>query len=133
MIVSPDPIPDPIQQSRGNDQGILTEKILEIRQEMLLINKHKSEHITNDGEIRHPDSSCPYCQRHCQHANREDHANESPTNRQMTIEHQEKNRKKMRTSGELERIVVISGKNGFVNVPSTWRGKRVRIVLVDED
>jgi putative transposon-encoded protein len=122
MIVSPDPIP----QSRSHGLGITTEKILEIQQEILLINKHKREHITDNGEIRQPESSCAYCQRH-------HHLIEVRADRKMTIAQQEKNKKKVETLNEIERTVEVSGKNGCVTVPRTWQGKRVRIVLVDED
>jgi putative transposon-encoded protein len=122
MIVSPDPIP----QSRGNGLGIATEKILDIQQEILLINKHKREHIADNGEIRQPDSSCAYCQRR-------QHLIEMRVDTKMTITQQEKNRKKVETLNEIERRVEVSGKNGCVIVPRTWQGRRVKIVLVDEN
>ena len=119
--------PDPIPGNRGDRIGTLAEKILEIQQEILLINRHRSEHITNNGEIRQPDSSCSYCQR------RHDTMNEPSADRNMTtIGQQEKNRKNVSTLSEMERRVEVSGKNGCVIVPRTWQGKRVRIVLLDE-
>jgi hypothetical protein len=99
VIVSPDPVP--------HRHGIVTEKILEIQQEILLINRHEREHIAN-GEIRQPHASCVYCQRRGR-------------------------QKKAGTLNEIERRVDLSGKSGCVLVPRTWSGKRVRIILVDED
>jgi hypothetical protein len=122
MIVSSDPI-------LNSGSNVATEGILEIHQEILLIDRHKREHISNDGEIKQPESSCQYCQRHR-------HLNEKPVDTKLTSgkqDNRENNRKKIGSLNEIERTVNISGKNGSVLVPRTWLGKRVRIVLIDPD
>jgi len=121
LIVSPDPIPN-----RNGD--LMMGKILQIQQEILSIDKHKRQHITNEGEFKQPDSSCTYCQRH-------HHVNE-PTVEGKTVNEEIDNRprikRKRETLNQLERRVDLSGKNGCVLVPRSWSGKRVRIIIVDE-
>jgi putative transposon-encoded protein len=119
--VSPDPIPN-----RNGD--VMMGKILQIQQEILSIDRHKRQHITNEGEFKQLDSSCVYCQRR--------HHVSEPTvkgqNVTEEIDNRPKIRKKRETLNQIERRVDLSGKNGCVLVPRSWSGKTVRIVIVDE-
>jgi putative transposon-encoded protein len=94
--------------------GSSLQKILEIQEEMVLIDKHKREHLAINNDT---DKSCVYCQRRQQLLG---------GNRAL------KAKKKIRTSNEIERSVDTSGKNGYVSVPKSWAGKRVKIILLDE-
>ena len=105
MIVAPT---DP-----GSNFDFVTENIFKIQQEILLIEKHGKEHVSN-GEISKRDSSCWYCHRHQEPA-------------------EIKEKRKPATTNEIERIVDMSGKSGVVVVPKTWFGKTVKIILVEED
>jgi hypothetical protein len=112
MIVSPNVIPNNM-----NDNGIVTQKILEVQQQLVMLNRHEREHIT--GDIDTGNATCPYCQ-HCDSDNFQIGNN------------QKENKKKISTRNEIEREVEISDKNGRVIVPKTWAGKLVRITLVED-
>jgi putative transposon-encoded protein len=117
MIVSPDLVPN-----NRDRLGIVMQKILVVEQEILMLNRHEREHIAKHGEQAEQSTSCPYCQ-------------EQNLKKQQTgaCDKQEKNGKKIATLNEIEREVEISGKNGCVLVPKTWAGKRVRIIMVEDD
>lgn len=117
MIVSRDLI-----QSSGGSSGIVMQKILAIQQEILMINKHE-KHIVSSGEAGQPESSCGFCQQQ----------NIVIHDRNGTDQREKERKKRLETLKEIERLVDISGKNGCVLVPKTWAGKRVRIILVDEE
>lgn len=116
MIVSPDLVPNGC-----NSLGIVMQKILVVEQEILMLNRHEREHVATSGEWAKQSISCPYCQQE----NLKLHANASVK--------QEANGKKIAILNEMEREVEISGKNGCVLVPKTWAGKRVRIMILDDD
>lgn len=116
MIVSSDLVPN----SRKS-LGIVMEKILVVEQEILMLNRHEREHVAPNGEQSKQSISCPYCQQQ----NLKQQAN--------ACDRQEENGKKIATLNEMEREVEISGKNGCVLVPKTWAGKRVKIMILDDD
>ena len=118
MIVSRDMVP-----STGGSSGIVMQKILAIQQEILMINKHEREHIVSHVEARQSESSCGFCQQQ----------NLVIHDRNGTDPREKERKKRIETLKEIERLVDISGKNGCVLVPKTWAGKRVRIILVDDD
>ena len=107
MLVSPS-----AEVSNNLASGGVVQKILEIQEQMAMINKHRREHIDNTTS-----DSCIYCQRKMKVFDRQDTS---------------KSKKKVRTLNEIERSVDTSGKNGYVIVPRTWAGKRVKITLLDE-
>lgn len=117
MIVSSDLVPN-----NRDRLGIVMQKILVIEQEIVMLNRHEREHIPKHGEQAEQSTSCPYCQ-------------EQDLKKQQTsaCDKQEENGKKIATLNEMEREVEISGKNGCVLVPKTWAGKRVRIIIVEDD
>lgn len=117
MIVSPDFIP-----SSPNGTGIVMQKILEVQQQIVMLNRHEREHITSTGGMAKPNTSCPYCQQQCNTENCDQVSNR-----------QHDNKKKISTRNEIEREVEISDRNGCVIVPKTWAGKMVRITLVDDE
>ena len=116
MIVSSDLVPN----SRKS-LGIVMEKILVVEQEILMLNRHEREHVAPNGEQAKQSISCPYCQQQ----NLKHQAN--------ACDKQVENGKKIATLNEMEREVEISGKNGCVLVPKTWAGKRVKIMILDDD
>ena len=118
MIVSPDFIP-----SSPNGTGIVMQKILEVQQQIVMLNRHEREHITNTGDMTKPNTSCLYCQQQSNTENRD----------QVGSRQLHDNKKKISTRNEIEREVEISDRNGCVIVPKTWAGKMVRITLVDND
>ena len=117
MIVSSDLVPN-----NRNRLGIVMQKILVVEQEIVMLNRHEREHTAKHGEQAEQSTSCPYCQ-------------EQDLKKQQTSAcvKQEQNGKKIATLNEMEREVEISGKNGCVLVPKTWAGKRVRIIIVEDD
>ena len=116
MIVSSDLVPN-----GRNSLGIVMQKILVVEQEILMLNRHEREHVATNGEQAKQSISCPYCQQ----KNLKQQAN-------ACVE-QGENGKRIATLNEMEREVEISGKNGCVLVPKTWAGKRVRIMMLDDD
>ena len=118
MIVSPGLLP-----TIPNGTGIVLQKILEVQQQIVMLNRHEREHISGTGYILELNTSCPYCQQQSDSGNWEHHV--SNKRRDKT--------KKIATLNEIEREVEMSGKNGCVIVPKTWVGKRVRITLVEDD
>jgi len=117
MIVSSDLVPN-----NRDSLGIVMQKILVVEQEILMLNRHEREHIAKHGEHVEKSTSCPYCQ--------EQNFKKQQAN---ACDKQEQNGKKIATLNEMERDVEISGKNGCVLVPKTWAGKRVRIMIVEDD
>lgn len=93
-------------QISDNSDGTV-QKILEIQEQMVMIDKHKREHASCIS------NSCVYCQR-----------------KNLSAKHEAAKGRKLRTSNELERSVDTSGKNGCVIVPRSWAGKRVKITLL---
>ena len=118
MIISPDFIP-----SSPNGTGIVMQKILEVQQQIVMLNRHEREHITKTGDIGKPNPSCLYCQQQSSTENCD----------QVGSRQLQDNKKKISTRNEIEREVEISDRNGCVIVPKTWAGKMVRITLVDND
>jgi hypothetical protein len=116
MIVSPDLVP--------SGTGIVTQKILEVQQEILMLNRHQREHVAGDGRIAQPTKSCPHCQNDNNHKEKQVDGHKN---------HEDCGKRKIATLNEIEREVGISNKNACVLLPKTWVGKRVRIVLVNDD
>lgn len=116
MIVSSDFVPN----SR-NSLGIVMQKILVVEQEILMLNRHEREHVAPNGEQAKQSISCPYCQQ------------QDLKYQANACDKQVENGKKIATLNEMEREVEISGKNGCVLVPKTWAGKRVKIMILDDD
>ena len=112
MIISPNVIPNNM-----TDTGIVTQKILEVQQQIVMLNRHEREHITGDTYTRN--AACPYCQ-------------DCDTDNFPIGNNQKESKKKISTRNEIEREVEISDKNGRVIVPKTWAGKLVRITLVED-
>jgi hypothetical protein len=104
------------QVPRTAASGGVVQKILEIQEELVMIDKHKREHLAISNDTN---NSCMYCQR------RQQLLGGHETNKAA------KAKKKNRTLNEIERSVDASGKNGCVIVPRSWAGKRVKIVLLD--
>lgn len=117
MIVSSDLVPN-----NRDSLGIVMQKILVVEREILMLNRHEREHIAKHGEQAEQSTSCPYCE--------EQNLKKQETN---AYDKQGENGKKIATLNEMEREVEISGKNGCVLVPKTWAGKRVRIMIVEDD
>lgn len=117
MIVSSDLVPN-----NRDSLGIVMQKILVVEQEILMLNRHEREHIAKHGEQVEKSTSCPYC--------KEQDLKKQQAN---ACDKQEENGKKNATLNAMERDVEISGKNGCVLVPKTWAGKRVRIMIVEDD
>ncbi|HEV8405709.1 MAG TPA: DUF2080 family transposase-associated protein [Nitrososphaera sp.] len=118
MIASRELLPTTVASS-----GIVMQKILAIQQEILMINKHEKEHIVSNGEAGQLESSCGFCQQQ----------NIVIHNRNGTDQREKERKKRLETLKEIERLVDISGKNGCVLVPKSWAGKRVKIILADEE
>jgi putative transposon-encoded protein len=116
MIVSSDLVPN-----NRNRLGIVMQKILVVEQEIVMLSRHEREHIAKHGDQVEQSTSCPYCQE------------QNLKQQTSACEKQEENGKKIVTLNEMEREVEISGKNGCVLVPKTWAGKRVRIIMVEDD
>jgi putative transposon-encoded protein len=110
MLVSPS-AQDPSIVAPGG----AVQKILEIKEEMIMIDKHNREHGSFNAN-----GSCVYCERKRQLLG------------QQEIAKPDRIKKKIRTTNEIERSVDASGKNGSVVVPRSWAGKRVKIILLDE-
>jgi putative transposon-encoded protein len=110
MLISPSAQDPSVVASGGAVQ-----KILEIQEEMIMIDKHNREHGSGNAT-----GSCVYCERKRQHLGQQE------TGKPHRI------KKKIRTSNEIERSVDASGKNGCLVVPRSWVGKRVKIILLDE-
>jgi putative transposon-encoded protein len=108
MLVSSDLVPN-----NRNRLGIVMQKILEVEQEIVMLNRHERGHIAKEGEQGEQSTSCLYCQ-------------------EQDLNKQGKNGKKIATLNEMEREVEISGKNGCVLVPKTWAGKTVRIIIIED-
>ena len=99
------------------------QKILEVQQQIVMLNRHEREHITNTSDMGKPNPSCLYCQ---QQSSTENCA-------QVGSRQLQDSKKKISTRNEIEREVEISDRNGCVIVPKTWAGKMVRITLVEND
>lgn len=97
----------------------VTQKIIEIQKQLLMINKHKLEHIAGSQDIIQSNTTCIYCQR------RQELYGKQETDKP------ESGKKRIRTTNEIERSVDKSGKNGCVIVPRSWTGKKVKIILLD--
>ena len=118
MIVSPGLLPN---SPKGT--GIVLQKILEVQQQIVMLNRHEREHISATGAIIKVITSCHYCQLQSDSGNWEHHDSNKQGDKT----------KKIATLNEIEREVEMSGKNGCVIVPKTWAGKRVRLTLLEDD
>jgi len=113
VIVAPKMIPD-----GQNSPSIVMEKILAIEREILLINKQEKESMSN-GLVRQSQN-----------------LSNSPSKWDISMSEIPKpteRKKRLETINEIERFVNTAGKNACVLVPKTWAGKRVRIVLINEE
>ena len=116
MIVNPD-----LVSTSANTPSIVMQKILAIQQEILMINKHGKEHTANNNEVRQLQNSDTAYQQ-CNVAISDG------------VQQPDKERKKrLETLNEIERSANIAGKNACVLVPKTWAGKRVKIILMNDE
>lgn len=93
--------------------ALIPKEIVAIREEITLIDQHRTEHM--DGiNVRQADRSCKYCQQHVQQ-------------KDLPVETQ---KAPIVTQNDLERTVEVSGKKGQITVPRSWAGKKVRVTLV---
>src|SRR2546422_10836038 len=102
MIVSRDLLP-----STGRSSGIVMQKILAIKQEILMINKHEREHIVSYGETKQSERSYGFCQHQMVIHDRKE-----------TDQREKENKKQLGTLTEIKRLVHMSGKAGWENVPN---------------
>ena len=95
---------------------LVPKEIVAIREEITLIDLHRTEHMEGM-KVRQADTSCKYCQQYAQpkHVNAENSSAE---------------RVPLTTVNDLERTVEVAGKKGQITVPRSWAGKRVRVTLV---
>lgn len=101
---------------KGN---LISQEIAAIRDEITLIDAHRTEHM--DGtKVRQADRSCRYCQ---QYLPKEQHAPE-------TMAKPEVERASLNVVNNLERTVDVAGKKGQITVPRSWVGKKVRVTLI---
>ena len=100
-------------------KGSLTPQIAAIRDEITLIDAHRTEHM--DGtKVRQADKSCRYCQQYLPKEPQAPAASASA----------EAERAPLNVVNNLERTVDLSGKKGQITVPRSWVGKKVRVTLV---
>ena len=95
---------------------LVPKEIVAIREEITLIDLHRTEHMEGM-KVRQADTSCKYCQQHAQP-------------KQITAENSSAERVALTTVNDLERTVEVAGKKGQITVPRSWAGKRVRVTLV---
>jgi hypothetical protein len=100
------------------EDSSIPREIVAIRQEISLIDSHRTAHMTGL-QVRQADKSCKYCQPYLDHQQPEPLPSQQITGRTP-----------LATVNDLERTVEVSGKKGQITVPRSWAGKRVRVTLV---
>jgi putative transposon-encoded protein len=94
--------------------ALIPKEIVAIREEISLIEQHRTEHMEGL-RVRQADNSCKYCQQHLQPIAESQHA---------VV------RAQISTVNDLERTVEVAGKKGQITVPRSWLGKRVRVTII---
>ncbi|MGI0036848.1 MAG: DUF2080 family transposase-associated protein [Nitrososphaera sp.] len=98
--------------------ALIPKEIVAIREEITLIERHRTEHMEGL-KVRKADKSCKYCVQHVQ------------PKAQPAAENQPAvGRSPISTVNDLERTVEVAGKKGQITVPRSWLGKRVRVTLI---
>ena len=98
--------------------ALIPKEIVAIREEITLIELHRTEHMQGLN-VRQADKSCKYCQQHLQ-----------PKEEPATEIERNVGRSPISTLNNLERTVEVAGKKGQITVPRSWLGKRVRVTLI---
>ena len=98
--------------------ALIPKEIVAIREEITLIELHRTEHMEGIKVLR-ADKSCKYCQPYVQQQA------EMPAENTPVVE-----RSPLVTVNDLERTVEVAGKRGQITVPRSWAGKKVRVTLI---
>jgi putative transposon-encoded protein len=98
--------------------ALIPKEIVAIREEISLIEQHRTEHMEGL-KVRQADNSCKYCQQHLQ-----------PKEQPIAESQHAVVRAQISTVNDLERTVEVAGKKGQITVPRSWLGKRVRVTLI---
>lgn len=98
---------------------IIPKEIVAIREEITLIELHRTEHMEGI-KVRQADKSCKFCQPYVQQLQ----ALAAVENPQLV------ERVPLTTVNDLERTVEPAGKKGQITVPRSWAGKKVRVTVI---
>jgi hypothetical protein len=116
--------------SHGKDVAAIPIEIVQIREEIVQIDLHRSAHVAGDGQVKQLDQSCRYCQTYGRSSTRNLPSLNGPATLEFELEGNIRAPRFASSKAGLERTVDLSGKKGLIVVPRTWAGKRVRVSLL---